>query len=33
MVRIKAKNPDEVAIEGIDAGTMVALAEPPAEKK
>jgi HlyD family secretion protein len=32
-VRIKAKNPDEVAIEGIDAGTMVALAEPPAEKK
>jgi HlyD family secretion protein len=33
MVRIKAKNPDEVAIEGLDAGTMVALAEPPAEKK
>jgi HlyD family secretion protein len=33
MVRIKAKNPDEVAIEGIDAGTMVALAEPPAERK
>jgi multidrug efflux pump subunit AcrA (membrane-fusion protein) len=35
-VRIRAKNPDEVAIEGgdgIDAGTMVALAEPPAEKK
>jgi multidrug efflux pump subunit AcrA (membrane-fusion protein) len=33
MVRIVAKNPDEVAIEGIQAGTMVALAEPPAEKK
>jgi multidrug efflux pump subunit AcrA (membrane-fusion protein) len=32
-VRIKAKNPDEVAIEGIDAATMVALAEPPVEKK
>jgi HlyD family secretion protein len=35
-VRIRAKNPDEVAIEsgdGVDAGTMVALAEPPAEKK
>jgi HlyD family secretion protein len=32
-VRIKAKNPDEVAIEGIDAGTVVALAEPPAENK
>jgi HlyD family secretion protein len=32
-VRITAKNPDEVAIEGIDAGTMVALTEPPQEKK
>ncbi|HEX4137191.1 MAG TPA: efflux RND transporter periplasmic adaptor subunit [Bryobacteraceae bacterium] len=32
-VRITAKNPDEVAIEGIDAGTTVALAEPPMEKK
>jgi HlyD family secretion protein len=28
-VRVRAKNPDEVAIEGIDAGTTVALAEPP----
>jgi multidrug efflux pump subunit AcrA (membrane-fusion protein) len=27
-VQVKAKNPDEVAIEGIAAGTMVALAEP-----
>jgi HlyD family secretion protein len=33
MVRIRAKNPDEVAVEGVDAGTMVALAEPPPEKK
>ena len=32
-VQIKAKNPDEVAIEGIEPGTMVALAEPPAENK
>ena len=32
-VRIIAKNPDEIAVEGIEAGTMVALAEPPAEKK
>jgi hypothetical protein len=37
-VQVRAKNPDEVAIEGIRAGTMVALAEPapegkPAEKK
>jgi len=28
-VKVKAKNPDEVAIEGIDGGTVVALAEPP----
>ena len=28
-VRVRAKNPDEVAIEGIEAGTIVALAEPP----
>jgi hypothetical protein len=33
MVRIRAKNPDEVAIEGVDAGTMVALAEPPPQKR
>ncbi len=32
-VQIQAKNPDEVAIQGIGAGTMVALAEPPKEKK
>jgi len=32
-VQIRAKNPDEVAIEGIEAGTMVALAEPPPVKK
>lgn len=32
-VKIKAKNPDEVAIEGIGAGTMVALAEPSRDKK
>ncbi len=28
-VRVKAKNPDEVAVEGIDGGVTVALAEPP----
>jgi HlyD family secretion protein len=33
MVRIRAKNPDEVAIEGIEAGTMVALTEPPMDRK
>lgn len=32
-VQIRAKNPDEVAIDGISAGTMVALAEPPAEDR
>jgi HlyD family secretion protein len=32
-VQVKAKNPDEVAIEGIDPGAQVALAEPPPEKK
>jgi multidrug efflux pump subunit AcrA (membrane-fusion protein) len=32
-VQVKAKNPDEVAIEGIAAGTMVALAEPAPEKQ
>jgi multidrug efflux pump subunit AcrA (membrane-fusion protein) len=37
-VQVRAKNPDEVAIEGIPAGAMVTLAEPapegkPAEKK
>ena len=30
-VRITAKNPDEVAVEGIDGGTIVALSEPPAD--
>ena len=32
-VTIQARNPDEIAVEGIAAGTLVALAEPPAEKK
>jgi HlyD family secretion protein len=32
-VRVKARNPDEVAIEGIDAGSLVALAEPAQEKR
>jgi hypothetical protein len=32
-VRVKARNPDEVAIEGIAAGTLVALAEPARDKK
>jgi HlyD family secretion protein len=32
-VRIAGRNPDEVAIEGIDAGVQVALAEPPKEKQ
>lgn len=32
-VTIKAKNPDEVAVEGIEPGTMVTLAEPPRETK
>jgi hypothetical protein len=31
-VRIAARNPDEVAVAGIDPGTLVALAEPPKEK-
>ena len=32
-VRIKGRNPDEVAVEGLDAGALVALAEPPAERQ
>jgi len=32
-VTIEARNPDEIAIQGIPSGTLVALAEPPAEKK
>jgi hypothetical protein len=32
-VRVKARNPDEVAIEGIPAGAEVALTEPPLEEK
>ncbi len=32
-VRIKARNPDEVAIEGIPAGSLVAMAEPPQESR
>lgn len=32
-VQVRAKNPDEVAIEGIAAGSMVALAEPPMEQR
>lgn len=33
LVQVIARNPDEVAVQGIAAGTMVALAEPPQEKK
>jgi len=32
-VQVRAKNPDEVAIEGIAGGEMVALAEPPLEQR
>src|SRR5258708_16769840 len=32
-VELLARNPDEVAIEGVEAGTMVTLVEPAAEKK
>ncbi len=32
-VRIAGRNPDEVAIEGVDAGVQVALAEPPKDKQ
>jgi hypothetical protein len=32
-VSIEARNPDEVAIKGIAAGTQVALTEPPREKR
>jgi HlyD family secretion protein len=32
-VRIAGRNPDEVAIEGIDAGVQVALSEPPRENQ
>jgi multidrug efflux pump subunit AcrA (membrane-fusion protein) len=32
-IQVRAKNPDEVAIEGIAAGTMVTLAEPPPEQR
>ncbi len=31
-VKIRARNPDEFAIEGIEAGTQVALTEPPTAK-
>jgi multidrug efflux pump subunit AcrA (membrane-fusion protein) len=30
-VRVKARNPDEVAVDGIGGGTVVALTEPPKE--
>jgi hypothetical protein len=30
-VKVRARNPDEIAIEGIDGGTVVALAEPAKE--
>jgi multidrug efflux pump subunit AcrA (membrane-fusion protein) len=33
LVRIAGRNPDEVAVEGIDPGALVALAEPPKEKQ
>jgi len=32
-VELLARNPDEVAVKGIDAGAMVTLTEPPAESK
>jgi HlyD family secretion protein len=32
-VQVMARNPDEVAVQGIADGTQVALAEPPQEKK
>ena len=32
-VQVRAKNPDEVAIEGLAAGSMVALVEPPLEQR
>ena len=32
-VSVRAKNPDEVAVEGIAGGTVVTLTEPPQEKK
>jgi HlyD family secretion protein len=32
-VQVKAKNPDEVAVEGLPAGTSVTLTEPPPEKR
>jgi hypothetical protein len=28
-VKVTARNPDEIAVEGIAAGSLVALAEPP----
>lgn len=31
-VTVKARNPDEIAVEGIPAGSLVALSEPPKEK-
>ena len=33
VVSIKARNPDELAVEGIGPGTLVALTEPPKEKR
>jgi HlyD family secretion protein len=32
-VRVTARNPDEVAVEGIAAGTLVTLAEPPPDAR
>jgi hypothetical protein len=32
-VKVRAKNPDEVAVEGIEGGTVVALAEPAKDGK
>jgi len=32
-VQVRAKNPDEVAVEGIPGGTVVALTQPPQETK
>jgi hypothetical protein len=33
LVRITGRNPDEVAVEGIDPSAQVALAEPPPENQ
>jgi multidrug efflux pump subunit AcrA (membrane-fusion protein) len=32
-VQVRAKNPDEIALDGLAAGTSVTLTEPPLEKR